>query len=161
MRRSMVVFAPALAALLAIAAGCGDDGERPAGTAPAPGEPPAGAIRVVETDFELDPANPKIERAGTLSFDVVNRGQTVHALKIETPDGDFETPTIDPGQSQTLQAELPAGRYTWYCPVANHRQLGMTGTVTVGGGAGASGARQPESEPEDGATPGGGGGFGY
>lgn len=158
MRRSTLIIAPVLAALLAITAGCGDDGDGRAGTQPAAADRPADAIRVVETDFELDPANPEIERAGSLSFDVVNRGQTVHALKIETPDGAFETPTIDPGQSQTLEAELPAGRYTWYCPVANHRDLGMTGTITVGDGGSGSAPAEPQDEGTQG---GGGGGYGY
>jgi len=31
--------------------------------------------------------------------------------------------------------ELKAGRYELYCPVGNHRELGMEGTLSVGGAA--------------------------
>ena len=158
MRRSTLIITPVLAALLGITAGCGDDdGDAPARAEPTGGNPRADAFRVVESDFDLNPANPQIERAGSLSFDVLNRGESVHALKIEAPGGEFETPTIGPGQSQTLEAKLPAGRYTWYCPVANHRELGMTGTITVSDSASGSGS----AEPEDRGKPGGGGGYGY
>lgn len=162
MRRSTLAKLTLLvAALLAAAAiGCGGD-DTPAPAA----ERPADAVRVVETDFELDPANPQIRSTGKVVFDVVNRGETVHALKIETPGRDVETDRIAPAESRTLETQLSPGRYTWYCPVANHRDLGMTGTVTVGGAAGGSGSvspgttGSPSQQPDDVETPRGGSGY--
>jgi plastocyanin len=124
-----------LGALLALAmATCGGDDETNTTTE----AQPAGAaetITVRETEFELDPANPRIEQAGPVEFRVENDGQTVHALEIEGPDGESKTDDIQPGGSATLTANLDKpGSYEWYCPVGNHRDQGMEGTITVGGG---------------------------
>jgi plastocyanin len=123
--------------LLALAlATCGDDEKsttsdtQPAGTA-------AETIAVSETEFAIDPANPRIDKPGSVEFEVKNDGKTVHALEIEAPGGEVETEEIQPGDSATLTANLDkAGRFEWYCPVGNHRELGMEGEVTVAGGAG-------------------------
>ena len=138
-----------LAGALAVA-GCGGDEQPP----PAPvGAGPT--LTVTETDFALDPTAARLPRAGAARVEVVNRGQTVHALAVETADGTRSTARITPGRSSTLSLTLPAGRYVWYCPVGNHRQLGMRGTLTVGErGSG------PESEQPAREAP-GGGGLGY
>lgn len=123
------------AGLLALAglalAACGGNGDDQASRTSG-GEPPiARTVSVVEREFELDPANPGLPGGGTVTFEVVNRGRVDHALEIETPSGDVKIRTIEPGRSQRLQAELAPGRYTWYCPIGNHRDLGMRGTITV------------------------------
>jgi uncharacterized cupredoxin-like copper-binding protein len=38
---------------------------------------------------------------------------------------------VAPGKSTTVTAKLKKGKYTFYCPVSGHRQLGMKGTLTV------------------------------
>jgi uncharacterized cupredoxin-like copper-binding protein len=38
---------------------------------------------------------------------------------------------VAPGKSTTVTAKLKKGKYTFYCPVPGHRQLGMKGTLTV------------------------------
>jgi uncharacterized cupredoxin-like copper-binding protein len=35
------------------------------------------------------------------------------------------------GGNKTLQVQLKAGNYTFYCPVPGHKQAGMVGTLTV------------------------------
>jgi uncharacterized cupredoxin-like copper-binding protein len=41
---------------------------------------------------------------------------------------------LQPGQSATLKVKLSkAGSYTWYCPIDNHKQMGMVGKITVKG----------------------------
>jgi uncharacterized cupredoxin-like copper-binding protein len=35
------------------------------------------------------------------------------------------------GKTTTVTAKLKPGKYTYYCPVPGHRQLGMKGTLTV------------------------------
>jgi uncharacterized cupredoxin-like copper-binding protein len=122
--------------LVALAlATCGDDESsttetQPAGTA-------TEAIPVSATEFAFDPANPKIDQPGTVEFEVTNDGQTVHALEIEAPGGEVQTENIQPGDSATLTANLDrAGTFEWYCPVGNHRDRGMEGEITVGGGGG-------------------------
>ena len=134
---------PTIALLLATGAlaGCGgDDTQNGSGESAAPPatttetEPTAsgdgGAERVVLTDFAIDPANPKL-KAGKVTFDVVNEGSAPHALEIEGAGIEEETEVLDGGGSATLEADLKAGSYEWYCPVSNHADIGMKGTLTV------------------------------
>lgn len=124
-------------------AGCGTGGGGPSedqqGTPRAQPKPaqeaPVATIDVRETEFGLAPANPRIPRPGVVEFNVRNAGQTVHALEVEGPKGEVETEQIQPGKSATLRAQLSEpGEYTWYCPVGDHKDQGMEGKVTVGGG---------------------------
>lgn len=135
MRRSIAI---ALATGL-LMAGCGDDeeeqepapqGEAPAETQTQPRAAGGGGTRVVLTEFAIDPANPKA-KAGTVRFDVVNEGSAPHALEIEGAGVEEATDTLQGGQRATLEAELAAGEYEWYCPVGNHADQGMKGTLTV------------------------------
>lgn len=122
---------------------CGDD--EPAGTTTAPPETTASAakpvdtVEVSETEYKLDPADPQVSKSGVVEIRVGNNGGVDHSLEVEGPDGEAETPTLPPGDSASLKVDLPAGEYTWYCPIANHRELGMEGTITVEGGSGGSG----------------------
>ncbi len=121
-----------LAALAVLAlAGCGGEDQRGAGQGGAAQE-----LRVVETDFELTPAEARVERAGRVVVEVINRGRSVHALAIETQQGRLQSERVRPGASGRLEANLEAGAFTWYCPVGNHRELGMRGRITVGKGDG-------------------------
>jgi plastocyanin len=129
-----------LATGLLAAAGCGDDDdEEPSGsTQAAPAETqteePAsggGAAEAVSlTDFEIDPGNPTLP-AGKATFEVSNDGQVPHALEIEGGGEEFATDVLQGGDSATLEADLKAGDYKWYCPVGNHAAQGMEGTLTV------------------------------
>jgi plastocyanin len=111
-------------------------------------------VDVTETEFELDPQNPRIAKPGVVQFDVTNAGKAPHALEVEGPEGEVETETIQPGGKATLKANLSrAGTYTWYCPVGNHEQQGMKGKITVGGGGAGtttSGSRTDDSDTRSG-----------
>jgi uncharacterized cupredoxin-like copper-binding protein len=146
----------AISALLALA-GCGEDDERPGevtvqdgrtGTAgtettkptTAPSGKAVATVRVTETEFELDPANPRVRKTGIVEFRVRNAGQVAHALEVEGPKGEVETSEIPPGESATLKADLSEpGSYTWYCPVGDHEQRGMKGKIRVARGGSVSG----------------------
>jgi plastocyanin len=83
------------------------------------------------TDFALNPADATV-KAGTVTFDVSNDGQAPHALEVEGPGGEVETETLDAGGSEKLTVDLnKPGTYEMYCPVGNHREMGMEGEVTV------------------------------
>jgi uncharacterized cupredoxin-like copper-binding protein len=63
-----------------------------------------------------------------------NDGQVTHSLEIEdvTPGHDQELEgDVSPGSSGTLTANLAPGKYEFYCPVANHKEMGMEGEITV------------------------------
>jgi plastocyanin len=102
-------------------------------------------------EFAFEPANVNVS-AGRVTFTLRNDGQFPHNLHIEgngvsmdvKPDG-----PVAGGQSFTGAVTLAAGTYETWCPVDQHRERGMVGSLTVssvgGGGAApaAGGAARP------------------
>jgi plastocyanin len=90
-------------------------------------------LKVSETDFKLDPADPTVN-AGEVTITATNDGQTTHSLEVEG-NGIEETDLpndLAPGDSGELTVDLSKpGTYEWYCPIGNHRDLGMEGEITV------------------------------
>jgi uncharacterized cupredoxin-like copper-binding protein len=147
--------------------GCGED-EQPAAQkttteqATGPTGAPVATVEVGATDFKFTPANPGVQQTGIVAFELTNDGQATHALEVEGPEGEVETKPLQPGKSQTIKANLSKpGRYTWYCPIGDHRERGMDGFVLVAGGgasggsgtdtgdSGTSGETETESESRD------------
>jgi uncharacterized cupredoxin-like copper-binding protein len=136
----MIPFSLRLVALsLAIigVAGCGESREASTSTtgttatAPAATGAPVETVEISETDFALDPADPVVSKSGVIEFVAENDGEVDHALEVEGATGEAETEVIAPGDSASLKIELPPGEYKMYCPVGDHEQRGMVGTVTV------------------------------
>ncbi len=92
---------------------------------------PIEVIEVRETEYALDPADITLEQPGTYVFRAVNVGNATHALEIEGQGIEEETENLQPGESAELTVTLEPGTYEMYCPVSNHRELGMDGSVTV------------------------------
>jgi uncharacterized cupredoxin-like copper-binding protein len=93
----------------------------------------AGTVDLTATDFKFDPSDTTV-KSGKVTFNEKNDGQVTHSLEIEdvTPGHDQELEgDVSPGQSGTLTANLAPGKYEFYCPVGNHRQMGMEGEITV------------------------------
>jgi uncharacterized cupredoxin-like copper-binding protein len=62
-----------------------------------------------------------------------NDGDTTHAIEIDGPGvEDQASDTAGPGGTASVTVTLKPGTYTIYCPVANHRAMGMQTTFTVG-----------------------------
>jgi len=136
----------ALAAATALAvAGCGGDEESSSTEA-------AATVDVSETDFALEPQDATVDESGVIEFAVTNDGETDHALEIEA-DPEAVSDTIAAGESTTFTAELDPGDYKWYCPIANHEDLGMVGTLTVAEGSGASSDESEDSGSSGGGSP--------
>jgi uncharacterized cupredoxin-like copper-binding protein len=142
--RVLAVFA-LVAGALALA-GCGSDDAADETPAASAGE----TIEISATDFKFDPPNIQLEQAGEYTFRLTNDGETEHALEIEGAGiEEAASDTIGPGESTELTVELQEGEYEMYCPVDGHREMGMEGTLVVGGGAaGGTGA----TTGDDGAT---------
>jgi uncharacterized cupredoxin-like copper-binding protein len=133
----------AVAASLGLAA-CGgdddDDGDTAATTTETSGATGATGggggetVDVTATDFKFDPKDPTV-KAGEVTFDVTNDGETLHNMEVEGPSGEAELPEdLQPGDSGSFNVDLSQpGKYKFYCPVGNHEQLGMVGEVTVQG----------------------------
>jgi uncharacterized cupredoxin-like copper-binding protein len=70
--------------------------------------------------------------AGPTTFEITNNGTGEHGFDIEG--GGVEAmlePTLQPGESGTLEVDLQPGTYTAYCPVGDHRSEGMEIELTV------------------------------
>jgi uncharacterized cupredoxin-like copper-binding protein len=92
-----------------------------------------GAEEVQLSEFMIMPKVDTVS-AGKQTLRVVNVGKVEHALSIEEagPGGkDIESGDIAPGATKTIAVDLKPGRYEWYCPVGNHKMLGMVGTLVV------------------------------
>jgi uncharacterized cupredoxin-like copper-binding protein len=92
-----------------------------------------GTVDLSATDFKFTPSDPSV-KAGQVTFKMTNDGQVTHSLEIEdvTPGHDQELEgDVSPGQSGTLTANLKPGTYEFYCPVDNHKEMGMEGEITV------------------------------
>jgi plastocyanin len=137
MRRTIT----ALVLAAALVGGCGgDDEDEPAATPEATAEQtqePAGGGGGGETvevsspedgGLTFEPAE-LTAPAGEVTFTYSNPSQVPHAFDIEDVEGG-ETDTITQGEA-SVTVRLEAGEYTFYCPVGNHREAGMEGTLTV------------------------------
>ena len=139
MRRTITALFVAAAFL----GGCGgDDEDEPAATPDGDGRGDAGAGRgrrrgggeAVEVaspedgGLSFEPAE-LTAPAGEVTFTYDNPSQVPHAFDIEDVDGGATDTITESDASVTVQLE--AGEYTFYCPVGNHRQAGMEGTLTV------------------------------
>ncbi len=135
-------------------AGCGSDDSDDNSAAPAKESTPAAgaqSVKLSETEFKITPADPSVKKAGSVTFEVTNDGQTDHALEVEGPSGEAKTETIAPGKSATLNVDLSkAGKYEMYCPIGNHKAMGMEGDVIVAGGGSGSGASDDSSDDSGG-----------
>lgn len=69
--------------------------------------------------------------AVTVTMDNPRGNQAPHTVAIEGSGVDEAGEVVQPGSEATVTAEVEAGEYTFYCPVGNHRQQGMEGTLTV------------------------------
>lgn len=136
MRPRLSLGASAAAAMVgaaALAVGCGGSNGTTVSSTTTGAQVGAGStVAVSETDFKLNPSDPTV-KAGPVTFNVSNDGQTVHSLEVEGPNGDQALGSdLSPGQKGVLSVDLSKpGTYEFYCPVDSHKQMGMKGTITV------------------------------
>lgn len=123
----------ALGACLLMMACGGTSGGGTAST-PTP-KPPATpqSVTFTETEFAIAPATVTL-KSGSVKITVTNSGKFPHDLHIidsKNVEAAATTAVLQPGQSGTFTANLPAGTYTTYCAVDGHRARGMQGSITV------------------------------
>ena len=87
----------------------------------------ARTLKVQEKEYKITLATRTVLH-GTIAFKVTNTGKIQHDLTIQ---GSKKTPLISPGKTATLTVTLKKGKYTLYCSVPGHRQLGMVAKLTV------------------------------
>ena len=112
-------------------------------------------VTVAMREFAFEPATLTVS-AGRDTFNLRNIGQFPHNLHIEgngvstdvKPDG-----PVTGGQTFSGSVTLAPGTYDIWCPVGNHREMGMVGTLTVaaaGAGAGGVAVQAPSALPRTG-----------
>jgi plastocyanin len=70
-------------------------------------------------------------KAGKVTIVMDNPSDLPHAVEIEGSGVEVAGETVMKGGVSKASAELEAGEYEYYCPVGNHQDAGMTGTLTV------------------------------
>ncbi|HWM10920.1 MAG TPA: cupredoxin domain-containing protein [Solirubrobacteraceae bacterium] len=144
MRRITWILMLLLAAGALLAAGCGDDEDEgggggaastPEATEEAPAEDTGGGGEALTLtadpggNISWEPGELSAA-AGSVTITLVNESDVPHAVEVEGNGVEEESETIT-GSETDLTVDLEAGEYTFYCPVGQHRQNGMEGTLTV------------------------------
>lgn len=134
--RTLTILAAALVLALA---GCGGNNEESGGggtaATPTPAATSGGGGETLNlaapADGTLAFEPPKLSaKAGTVTIDFDNPASIPHAVEVEGHGIEEASDTVT-GAKTSLTVDLKAGKYTFYCPVGNHRQEGMEGTLTV------------------------------
>ncbi|HEV2591674.1 MAG TPA: cupredoxin domain-containing protein [Gaiellaceae bacterium] len=70
---------------------------------------------------------------GPATIELVNFGQDPHDLRVQRVGARHiaGVAAVAPGGHADLTVTLRPGRYLFWCSLANHRQLGMRGTLVV------------------------------
>ncbi len=97
---------------------------------PAEPEPLLATVNVALKDFRLDP-DELMAKAGTVTFVLKNDGRYTHDFRVEGNGIDEKAPKVGRGRERDWQITLPPGTYRISCPISNHSDRGMTGTLTV------------------------------
>ena len=69
--------------------------------------------------------------AGQLEIDSKNESSVDHNIAVEGNGVNETGPVVKNGDTSTVQVDLKAGEYTFFCSVEGHRQGGMEGKLTV------------------------------
>ncbi|MGZ4185277.1 MAG: cupredoxin domain-containing protein [Solirubrobacteraceae bacterium] len=138
-RLTCALCAAALIAGCGSASGGGHTTERTLAATSRGGPNPAAAyrggpavVRLSEAEFTITPANPRVTGTHAVDFEVTNHGSVTHSFAVRTPFGVLKSEHIPPGQKGRLTVDLmKPGIYAFYCPLHDHRQRGMRGSVVV------------------------------
>ena len=141
MGRMTWILALLLSAGVLLAAGCGDDDDDGGGAAATPeatedsssGSSGGGEALTLPADpggnISWEPGELSAP-AGSVTVKLVNESDVPHAVEVEGNGVEEESETVTGGETE-LSVDLEPGTYTYYCPVGQHRQNGMEGTLTV------------------------------
>ena len=69
--------------------------------------------------------------AGEVTIDFDNPSSVPHAVEVEGNGVEKAGEVVTNKKAPPLTVELEPGTYEYYCPVGNHQQAGMEGTLTV------------------------------
>ncbi|MBI2912258.1 MAG: cupredoxin domain-containing protein [Chloroflexi bacterium] len=90
----------------------------------------SGEVTVGLKDFFLDPDR-IVVKAGNVVFHLVNGGRYTHDFRVEGNGVDEKAPKLGIGHSLRWEIALAPGTYAISCPISNHADRGMNGTLVV------------------------------
>ena len=125
--------APLLSACaLILVGGCSDDEDEPVRSVTVP---PGATVEMGADEYRFDPGRIVVRSRGKearLKIVLANRGSLAHNIHIREGGRDLaETRSFPEGQTRSVSASLPPGRYRYICTVADHEELGMVGDLEV------------------------------
>ena len=132
--RTLSLLAVVMALTIPLAACGGDDEESDGGGSSGGGgggkaqtlkiaADPGGALKFDKSSLTA--------KAGKVTIVMDNPSDLPHAVEIEGNGVEVEGETVMKGGVSEASADLKAGEYEFYCPVGNHKEEGMEGTLTV------------------------------
>lgn len=89
-----------------------------------------GKVPVTQRDFKLVPDTLTV-KAGPVTFVLKNEGRFTHDFRVEGQGLDEKAPKVGSGRTMEWKINLKPGTYRISCPVSNHADRGMVGTLTV------------------------------
>ena len=92
-------------------------------------------VTVTIEGMRFTPQRIQVPAGNTLTVTVVNSGDDVHDLVLETGQ---RTPRLSPGQTATIDVGLVGRSLEGWCSVAGHRQMGMVLSIEAIGGSDAA-----------------------
>ena len=102
----------------------GDGGEPAAAPAGGPVELTVTAVDIAFEEKELSgPADTEF------TITITNNGAAQHDFAIDALG--VKTKLLNPGESETVTVNAPAGEYEYYCSVPGHKAAGMVGTLIM------------------------------
>jgi uncharacterized cupredoxin-like copper-binding protein len=90
-------------------------------------------VQVTEKEFSLTLSRVRVHQ-GTAIVQVLNFGMDNHDLVLQSNakgSKPIRFAQLSPGAHSSRTLRLAPGRYTLWCSIANHRQLGMVAPLTV------------------------------
>ena len=89
-------------------------------------------VRVKLTEHKIELFNDKPIGPGLTVFEVTNEGEMEHGFVIEGSDGMQRLEEdLRPGETRTISVELEPSVYKIYCPIDDHRSMGMASVIRI------------------------------
>jgi hypothetical protein len=103
---------------------------------PPPPPPLPRTVAVDENEYSIGLSRTLVG-AGTVTFNVYNRGMDDHDLAVVDVSGNVQVVAVPPREMRSLVVQLGVGRTRVYCSLfgatpASHEALGMSTTIDVG-----------------------------
>lgn len=70
-------------------------------------------------------------RHGTVTLSMYNPSRTQHSIGVDGHGIEKEGDIVGRKHTSTVRVKLNRGDYKFFCPVEDHRQAGMVGTIVV------------------------------